>query len=232
MNDIGSRAANRLLTSLPNEVNERLRPHLERIDAPLDMKVYEPYEKIAHVVFPLNAVASIVASTERGETVEVGVVGCEGVAGIEVAFGSSTSPHECMIQAAGPVLRLSAKKFDEEFRRGGVFQERVLSFAQKLYSQISQTTLCNRLHHVGERLPRWLLMCDDRIAGDELLLTQDFIALMIGSSRVSVTRAATVLQDSGYIRYVRGRITILDRKGLEKEACECYKIVKRQYDRK
>lgn len=231
MNDDVSHIPNRILKNLPPDVSERLSPHLEYIDAPTDMKIYESYERISHVYFPINSVASIVASTETGQMAEVGVVGNEGAVGIDVAMGTDRSPHKSMIQIAGPIQRIDAQAFTEEFRRFGIFHDRILAFVQKLYAQIGQTTLCNRLHHVEERLPRWLLMCHDRIAGDVLPLTQEFIALMLGTSRVSVTRAAIDLQDIGYIRYVRGRITILDRPGLEDGACECYKIVKREYDR-
>ncbi|MFL6468592.1 MAG: Crp/Fnr family transcriptional regulator [Pyrinomonadaceae bacterium] len=231
MNDDVSHISPRLLKNLPADVSERLAPHLERIDGHLNLKLYEPYETITHIYFPVNAIGSIVASTEAGQMAEVGLVGNEGAVGIDIAMGTDKSPHKSMIQIAGPVLRMSADKFLEEFRRAGIFHDRVLSFIQKMYAQVSQTTLCNRLHHVEERLPRWLLMCDDRIAGNVLPLTQEFIALMLGTSRVSVTRAAIDLQDIGYIRYVRGRITILDRAGLEDGSCECYAIVKREYDR-
>jgi len=231
MNDDVSHIQNRILKNLPRDVSERLSPHLERIDAHLDMKIYEPYEPIKHVYFPINSIASIVASTEAGQMAEVGVVGNEGVVGFDVALGVDTSPHKSMVQIAGPFQRMSAENFSQEFALCGTFHDRVLSYVQMLYAQISQTTLCNRLHHVEERLPRWLLMCHDRIAGDVLPLTQEFIALMLGTSRVSVTRAAIDLQNIGYIKYVRGRITILDRPGLEDGACECYKIVKREYDR-
>jgi len=231
MNDEVSHIANRILKNLPSDVSERLSPHLNMIDAHLDMKIYEPYEPITHVYFPINSIASIVASTQAGQMAEVGVVGNEGAGGIDVAMGVDKSPHQSMVQIAGPFQRIEAKHFLEEFGRCGIFHDRILNFVQKMYAQISQTTLCNRLHHVEERLPRWLLMCHDRIAGDVIPLTQEFIALMLGTSRVSVTRAAIDLQEIGYIKYVRGRITILDRPGLEDGACECYKIVKREYDR-
>jgi CRP-like cAMP-binding protein len=231
MNDDVSHINNRLLSNLPPDVSERLKPYLEPIDAHLDMKIYEPYEKIKSVYFPINSIASIVAATDSGHMVEVGLVGRDGVVGFDVALGVDHSPHKSMIQIAGPVLRLDAAEFVREFRRCEVFHDRVLSFIQKMYSQVSQTTLCNRLHHVEERLPRWLLMCHDRVDGDMLPLTQEFVGLMLGTSRVSVTRAAVDLQQIGYIKYVRGRIQILDRPGLESDACDCYPIVRREYDR-
>ena len=232
MNDVVSHAENHLLASLPSDVRKRLTPHLERLNAELNKKIYEPYEDIAHVYFPINSIASIVASTATGEMAEVGLVGREGAAGIDVALGADRSPHESMIQIAGPVFRISSVEFIREFKQCEVFHDRILSFMQKLYAQISQTTLCNRLHHVDARLPRWLLMCHDRIDGNVLALTQEFIALMLGASRVSVTLAAKDLQKIGYIKYARGKITVLDREGLEDVSCECYSIVKREYDRK
>lgn len=231
MNDDVSLAGNQLLSSLPSEVWRRLTPHLERIDAELNKKVYGPYEEIPYVYFPINSIVSIVASTANGEMAEVGVVGREGAVGIDVAMGASRSPHLSMFQIAGPSFRISSSEFEKEFRRNGVFHDRILNFVQKIYSQVSQTTLCNRLHHVEERLPRWLLMCHDRIEGDVLPLTQEFIALMLGASRVSITLAAKDLQKIGYIKYVRAKITVVDREGLEDGACECYRIVKREYDR-
>jgi len=231
MNDDGSHVDNHLLFRLPSDVRKRLAPHLERIDAPLNMKVYGPYEEISHVYFPINSIVSIVASTETGQMAEVAVVGREGAVGIDIAMGANKSPHLSMFQIGGPAFRISGPEFEKEFRRSEVFHDRVLSFVQKIYAQVSQTTLCNRLHHVEERLPRWLLMCHDRIDGDVLPLTQEFIAIMLGASRVSVTLAAKDLQKIGRIKYVRGKITVLDRAGLENGACECYKIVKREYDR-
>ncbi len=231
MNDDVSHTGNHILFNLPSDVQKRLKPLLERIDAPLGLTIYEPYEKIGHAYFPINSLASIVASTQTGEMAEVGVVGREGAVGVDLAMGADSSPHQSMFQIAGPTFRMSGEEFRKEFRRGEVFHDRILDFVQRLYTQVSQTTLCNRLHHVEERLPRWLLMCHDRIEGNLLPLTQEFIALMLGASRVSVTLAAKDLQKIGYIQYVRGKITINDREGLEDLACECYKIVKREYDR-
>jgi CRP-like cAMP-binding protein len=231
MNDVGSPVDNHLLSSLPSDVRERLEPHLEHLNAELNKRIYGPYEEIAHVYFPINSMASIVASTESGEMAEVGVVGREGAVGVDIAMGANNSPHRSMFQIAGTAYRMSGSEFEKEFKRNGDFHNRILNFVQKLYAQVSQTTLCNRLHHVEERLPRWLLMCHDRIDGDILPLTQDCIALMLGASRVSITLAAKDLQTIGYIKYVRGKITVLDREGLEDGACECYNIVKREYDR-
>ena len=231
MNDDVTHVDNHLLFSLPSDVRKRLTPHLERIDAELNQKVYGPYEEIEHVYFPINSIVSIVASTETGEMAEVAVVGREGAVGIDIAIGANKSPHLSMFQIAGPAFRISGAEFEKEFHLNGAFHDRILNFVQKIFAQISQTTLCNRLHHVEERLPRWLMMCHDRIDGEVLPLTQEFIAVMLGASRVSVTLAAKDLQKIGYIQYVRGKITVLDREGLEDASCECYAIVKREYDR-
>jgi CRP-like cAMP-binding protein len=223
---------NHLLDSMQPDVKERLGPHLEYIEAPLDMKLYEPYERMTYAYFPANCLGSIVATTSTGHSTEIGVVGSEGMVGLELLMGVDASPHKSMVQIAGHAYRIKAEAVQEEFRRCGSFHDLVLHFAQKLSVQVAQTTLCNRLHTVDERLPRWLLMCHDRIDGDVLLLTQEFIALMLGTSRVTVTQAAQIIQNIGYIKYVRGKITILDRHGLEDVSCDCYSVVKREYDRK
>lgn len=224
--------SNHLLTSLPADVMERLQTRLEFVDAPLGMRLYDPYAPITSVHFPVNAMASIVASTVSGQSTEIGVVGPEGAVGLEVLMGSDRSPNRSMMQIAGAAYRIGVDEIKEEFRQCGAFHDHVLQFIQKLSVQVSQTTLCNRRHTVDERLPRWLLMCHDRIDGNVLQLTQEFIAVMLGSSRVTVTQAAQRFQQKGHIRYARGRITILDRAGLENAACDCYQIVKSEYDRK
>jgi CRP-like cAMP-binding protein len=233
MNDLaGSGEENHLLKGLPDDTIERLRPHLEWIDAPVEMKMYDPYEKITDIHFPINSLASIVATTASGQSTEIGVVGNEGAVGLDALMGVDRSPHKSMIQIAGPIYRIDATYVADEFKRGGIFQHRLLHFIQKLSVQVSQTTLCNRLHNIDDRLARWLLMCDDRIKGDGLQLTQEFIALMLGANRVTVTQSATKLQDTGCIKYGRGRIKVLDREGLERSACECYQVVRKEYDRK
>ncbi len=229
--ELHPRDHNFILTGLPAEVRDRLLPHTEYFEAPLDLPMFESYDPIRYVYFPTNSLGSIVATTSNGQSCEIGLVGREGAVGLEVCLGAPLSPHRSMVQHAGPVFRIGTKDVVEEFRRCTDFHDRILHFVHKLSVQVSQTTLCNRLHTIDARLPRWLLMCLDRIEGDVLLLTQEFIALMLGTSRVTVTQAAQQLQDAGYIRYVRGRIHVLDRKGLESVACECYKIVKVEYDR-
>jgi hypothetical protein len=174
---------------------------------------------------------SIVANTENGQATEIGVVGCEGAAGLEVIMGSNASPHEAMIQIADGGHRIETKVIRKEFKRAEQLHDLLLPFVNKLMIQIGQTTLCNRIHEVDQRLARWLLMCEDRVEGDSIALTQEFLAMMLGVSRVSVTLAARNMQTIGCIKYSRGNIHILDRKELEATACECYKIVKAEYDR-
>ena len=220
-----------LLRNLPADVCGRLEQQVEHIDAPHGMDLYMPDEKIKNLYFPVSSMASVVATTDAGESVEIGIIGPEGIVAYEVFMGADSLPHRSMIQIKGEVLKIGRADAIAEFERGGPFQSRVLQFVQKMLMQVSQTTLCNRLHNVDRRLPRWLLMCHDRIDGDQLLITQEFIALMLGSSRVTVTQAASRLQEKGLIRYSRGRITIVDRKALEDAACSCYAIVRREYDR-
>ncbi len=221
--------SNQILDKLPPDIIERLQPNLEHCDAALDHQVYSAYEPIEFVYFPLNSMISIVAMTSNGQTTEIGVIGPEGAAGLEVVLGTARSPHMSMFQIAGPAYRIKSKYILREFNESQIFRQRILHFVQKMTVQVSQTTLCNRLHRIDERLPRWLLMCDDRIVGRELRLTQEFIAIMLGTSRVSVTQAAHALQQTGFIKYQRGRIEITDREALEEMSCECYQIVQDEY---
>jgi CRP-like cAMP-binding protein len=174
--------------------------------------------------------ASIIATTSEGQSTEIGVVGREGVVGLEVILGADSSPHESMIQIPNKAYRISTPAIREEFKLCGELQDLVLRFTSRLMVQIGQTTLCNRLHTLDERLSRWLLMCHDRVGGDQLALTQEFLAIMLGVTRVSVSIAATGLQSLGYIKYTRGHINIIDREGLEDATCECYAIVRRAYE--
>ena len=222
---------NRILNGLLEETIARLRPDLEAIDMPLGFKIFEPDEKIPFVYFPENSMASVVANTDDGQCVEIGVIGYEGAAGLDVVFSVDSNPHDCMIQLADGAHRIRTDKVRAEFAMGGDFQARILLFNYQLMAQVSQTTLCNRLHQVEARLARWLLMCRDRAESNVLLLTQEFIATMLGVTRVSVSVAATALQSLKLIKYSRGRIEILDNPGLEEFTCECYAAVKKEYDR-
>ncbi len=211
---------NRLLAALPDEVFARLLPHLQRVSFALGDVVYESSERMERLYFPTTCIVSLLYTMTDGATAEMGLVGNDGIVGIALFMGGNTVPN----RAVAPTLL-------EEFRRGGPCQLLLLRYTQALITQISQTAVCNRLHAVEQRLCRWLLLTHDRVRSAELLLTQEFIANMLGGRRESVTKAARRLQKAGLIRYVRGYITILDRKGLEAASCECYQVVKTEFDR-
>jgi CRP-like cAMP-binding protein len=222
---------NRILAALPKEEYERLAPHLEQVELYHGQCLYDVDGPIDHVYFPLNSMISLVARLSDGSSVEIGVTGFEGMTGLPVVFGVDRSPHECMAQIPDGAMRASAKVIKSEFKRGGVLQHLLLRYAQSLMLQISQVAACNRLHLVEERLARWLLMSYDRCVCEDLPLTQEFVSMMLGVRRAGVTSAAVSLQAEGFIHYSRGRITIKDRKGLEGFTCECYRIVKAEFDR-
>ena len=223
--------ANRILGALPDEEYARLDPHLMPVTLGLRQIINKPHEPITHVYFPENAMISLVANTSDGASVEVGVVGREGVAGVPALLGVDATPNESMVQIADGALKMRAEVARAEFKRGGVFQDLVLRYVQANTVQISQTALCNRVHSVEERLARWLLMTRDRAASDELMMTQEFLSMMLGCRRSGVTDAAITLQADGYINYRRGHITITDGPGLEGASCECYAVVTAEYAR-
>jgi CRP-like cAMP-binding protein len=227
----GAPTANRLLAALPGEVYGRIRPALDPVAFALGDVVYDAGERMEHIYFPMTAVVSLIYTMEDGATAEMGLVGNEGVVGIALFMGGETTPNQAVVQVAGAVLRMRAQALLKEFRRGGPLQQALLRYTQALITQISQTAVCNRLHPVEKRLCRWLLLIRDRVPSDQLLMTQEFIAHMLGVRREGVTAAAHHLQAAGLIRYVRGHITILDRAGLEAAACECYGGVKTELDR-
>lgn len=222
---------NIILNALPDEDYQRLHPHLEPVQLKLGQVLYRPEEPIAHVYFPDNAMSSVIATTADGQSAEVGVIGREGIVGVDVLMQVDSSPNEQMIQFPDGGLRIKTEAIREEFKRGGAFHDLSLKYIHALMMQISQTALCNRLHSVEQRLARWLLMCHDRAKGDELTLTQEFLSIMLGVNRPTVTNSAVLLQGGGFIKYSRGKITILDREGLEDFTCDCYEVVKPEYDR-
>ena len=222
---------NRLLAALPAEVYGRLRPALEPAAVALGEVVYDIGKRMEHIYFPTTAVVSLIYTMEDGATAEMGLVGNEGVVGIALFMGGETTPNQAVAQVAGGGCRMKPQTLLEEFRRGGPFQLALLRYTQALMTQISQTAVCNRLHPVEKRLCRWLLLTRDRVPSDELLMTQEFIAHMLGVRREGVTAAARRLQEEGMIRYTRGHITILDRVRLEAAVCECYGVVKAEFDR-
>ncbi|MCA1593688.1 MAG: Crp/Fnr family transcriptional regulator [Acidobacteria bacterium] len=223
--------ANQLLAALPAEEYERLLPHLEPVSFSLGEVVYESGGHINHVYFPTNSIISLLYIMENGATAEIGVAGYEGVVGIALFMGGATMPNRAVVQSAGSALKMKAKALQDEFVRGGAFQLLLLRYTQALMTQISQTAVCNRLHSVDQQLCRWLLLSHDRLRSDTLVMTHDLIANMLGVRREGVTMAAQRLQEQKLISYVRGAITILDRQGLEAAVCECYQVVKSEYDR-
>ena len=223
------RTQNRLLAALPADVYERLQHDLEPVSLAPGEVIYEAHDALSHVYFPTTAIVSLLYTMEDGSTAEIGVVGRDGVVGIAVFMGGDTTPNRAVVQSAGDAVRLKVKQFRDEFKRVGELH-RLLLYIQALLTQMSQTAVCNQLHSVEERLCRSLLLSHDRHDSDELLMTQELIANMLGVRREAVSVAAHRLQDAGLIRYKRGHVTIVDRAGLESVVCECYQVVKTECD--
>jgi CRP-like cAMP-binding protein len=222
---------NRILAALTDGERENIVPHLERPSLPAGRILFEPGDPVRHIYFPTNSIISMLSAMENGATVEAGLVGKEGVVGISAILGAETSATQALVQVAGEALCIPADVLMTEFKRAGMLQALLLRHTHTLFTMVSQTAACNRLHNVEERLARWLLTTNDRVESDEFLLTQEFIARMLGTRRSGVTVAAGILQQAGLINYKRGRIKILDREGLEEVSCECYRIVKKEYER-
>jgi len=220
---------NQLLRSLSSEERERLRPTIHHLA--LSQVVYESGGRLDHVYFPTTAVVSCLYTMQDGSTAEMAVVGNDGVVGVSSFLGSDSAPHRAVVQVAGDALRVHSKVLQEEFSRGSILQRTLLRYTHALITQISQTAVCNRLHSMDQRLCRWLLLCHDRVNRSEIMMTQEYIANMLGGRRESVTVAAGRLQDAGLIHYSRGHIKILDRNGLEAVVCECYRIVEDDLER-
>lgn len=222
---------NRLLAMLPAEEYKRLLPNLEQVSFDLGEIIYQSGGHIDYIYFPTDCIVSLVYTMENGMSAEIGVVGNEGVIGIALFMGGDTMPNRALVQSAGAAIRMKAQFLQDEFKRGGEFQHLLLRYTQALVTQISQTAVCNRLHTVERQLCRWLLLSHDRLQTDELIMTHEMIANMLGTRREGVTIAAGKLQDAGLITYYRGHIKIIDRMGLEATVCECYKVVKDEFDR-
>ena len=222
---------NRLISTFPADVYDRLRPNLLPVALSLGEVVYEPGGRPEYVYFPTGAVVSLLYTMQDGATAEVGMTGNDGIVGVALFLGGDTTPNRAIVQIAGGAFKMGARVLQEEFARGGPVQLLLLRYTQALITQISQTAVCNRLHAVEKRLCRWLLLSHDRVQSDELAMTHEFISNMLGGRRESVTVAAARLQDAGLINYSRGHITILDRAGLESAVCECYRIVRNEFDR-
>lgn len=222
---------NRLLAALPEAEWARWQAQLEPVDMPLGQVLYESGGRLSHVYFPTTAIASLLYVMEDGASAEIAVVGREGLVGISLFMGGESTPSRAVVQSAGQGYRLGAELVLREFNRAGPAMHLLLRYTQALITQMSQTAVCNRHHSLDQQLCRWLLLSLDRLAGDELVMTQELIANMLGVRRGGVTEAALKLQKAGLIRYARGRISVLDRKGLEERTCECYAVVKKEYDR-
>lgn len=220
---------NRILATLAKNEYELLAPHLEPVSLTLSEVLFRPEDQIQHVYFPMTAIVSLLTDLSDGSGMEVGLVGREGMVGISAILGGSET-KVATVQGVGEGLKLQAAKLREEFNRGGMLQKALLRYTHALMSQISQSVVCNVRHGVEGRLTRWLLMYHDRVERDEFDLTHEFMANMLGVRRASVSEVANKLQKREFIRYYRGRITILDRKGMEEFACECYPVVKEKFD--
>lgn len=222
---------NRLLAGLTSEELERLHPHLEQVSLSHGQVIILPDEPIEFVYFPLNSLLSLVTVMEDGSTVEASAIGREGMAGLPILLDAGTTPMRTLTQIPGKAVRIKAKIIKQEFDRGGALQKLLYRYIHTIIVIGSQSAACNRLHHLEARLCRWLLMSSDGVGSTELPLTQEFLATMLGVRRAGVTEAASQLQSKGLIRYQRGYIQIIDTKSLETAACECYGVVKAEYDR-
>ena len=222
---------NRLLAALPAADYERLLPELELVPLPLGWAVYEAGGHLGYVYFPIDSIVSLLYVMEDGASAEIAVTGFDGVVGIALFMGGETTPSRAVVQSAGHAYRLKAAVLRTEFEHGGALQHLLLRFTQALITQMAQTAVCNRHHSVVQQLCRWLLLSMDRLAGNELRMTQDLISNMLGVRREGVTEAAGHLQAAGLIHYRRGKITVLDRSKLEQRVCECYSVVKKELDR-
>ena len=222
---------NKLLAVLPDLEWQNLLPHIEWVDLPLGKVIYESGSTMSHVYFPTTAIVSLLYVMENGSSAEIAVVGNEGIVGISLFMGGESTTSRAVVQSAGEGFRVNAKFLKTEFNRSVPLMHLLLRYTQALITQMSQTAVCNRHHSMDQQLCRWLLMSLDRLPGNELVMTQELIANMLGVRREGVTEEALKLQKAGLIRYVRGHITVLDRLGLEKRSCECYAVVKKEYDR-
>lgn len=222
---------NHLLAALPLAELGRWLPQLEWVEMPLGQVLYESGRTLGHVYFPTSAIVSLLYVMENGASAEIAVVGNEGLVGISLFMGGNSTPSRAVVQSAGAGYRLKAVLMKDEFDRAGPVMHLLLRYTQALITQMAQTAVCNRHHSLDQQLCRWLLLSLDRLKSNELAMTQELIANMLGVRREGVTEAALKLQAAGLIRYARGRITVLDRPGLEMRTCECYAVVKREYDR-
>jgi len=222
---------NQLLAALPQEQWQRWWPHLEHVNMPLGQVLYEPGATLSHVYFPTTAIVSLLYVMQNGESAEIAVVGNDGVVGVSLFMGGDSTSSRALVQSAGGAYRLTAQLMKEEFSRAGPVLHLFLRYTQALITQMVQTAACNRHHSLDQQLCRWLLLTLDRITVNQVSMTQELIAQMLGVRREGVTAAAGKLQEAGLIHYSRGVITVVDRSGLELRSCECYATVKYETDR-
>ncbi|MDI1261264.1 Crp/Fnr family transcriptional regulator [Aquabacterium sp.] len=222
---------NRLLAALPEAEWVRWLPQLELVDMPLGKVLYEPGTRLSHVYFPTDSIVSLLYVMEDGGSAEIAMVGFEGIVGISLFMGGESTPSRAVVQSAGKAFRLQAGMMLREFNRAGPVLHLLLRYTQALITQMSQTAVCNRHHSLDQQLCRWLLLSLDRLPSNKIFMTQELIANMLGVRREGVTEAAGRLQKAGLISYQRGRIAVLDRPRLEERTCECYAVVKTEYDR-
>ncbi len=227
----GNQPKNRLLATLPTEEYERLEPYLQRVSLEFHQSLYQPNEPIEHVYFPTDGVVSLLNLMENGDAVEVGTVGNEGMVGLPVLLGANTIPGQAFSQIPGAALRMRANVFQREVTPGSPLYNLLLRYTQALLNQIAQSSACNRLHSIEERFCRWMLMTQDRVASNQFPITHEFLGQMLGVRRASVSVVAATIQKAGLITYKRGKMTILDREGLEDVSCECYAIIKGEFER-
>ena len=222
---------NKLLAAIPNAEWERIEPALDAVLMPLGQVLYESGVQLDHVYFPTTSIVSLLYVLADGASAEIAVVGNDGLVGVALFMGGETTPSRAVVQSEGWAYRLKGQVLKDEFTRGGAMQHLLLRYTQALLTQMAQTAVCNRHHSIDQQLCRWLLLSLDRLSSAELSMTQELIANMLGVRREGVTEAAGQLQSAGLIQYSRGRITVLDRAGLEARCCECYVVVKRESDR-
>jgi CRP-like cAMP-binding protein len=230
-NDVRSLEGNRLLAALPREEYERLLPQMEVVSLEFKQILYEMNQPIESVYFHRSGVTSLVALMEDGSVVELATVGNEGMVGLPVFLGAETTSIRALTQVPGEGVRMKAELLREEVRRDGALHDLLHRYTQALFHQIARGAACSRVHSVEQQCARWLLMTHDRVDADEFLLTQEFLSQMLGVRRASVNAVARILQKAGLIRYRRGKITILDRQGLEAASCECYRIISEEFTR-
>jgi len=222
---------NHLLAALPVADWQRWVPHLELIELPLGKVLYESGDTLSHAYFPTNALISLLYVMQSGESAEIAVVGYEGVVGVSLFMGGNSTSSRAVVQNAGHAFRVKAQMIKDEFNNAAPVLHLLLRYTQALITQMTQTAACNRHHSLPQQLCRWLLLSLDRLRGDHLVMTQQLVANMLGVPLDGVSEGALKLQTAGLIRYTKGRITVLDRAGLEKLTCECYAVVKKEYDR-